>query len=475
MALGRLDRAAVAGLVAAAAGVGLGPAAVDDLVEASEGLPLFVVEALLARNGQETPVASGARSVKALLRERLASVGETATQLLAAAAVIGRSFDLALVRGTSGRSDEEAVAAIEELLRRGIVRELDASGAAYDFAHATFRDAAYEATSLARRRLLHGRAADLLRGEALGRDDAGLLVEIAGHERAAGRDADAARSFREAAERARSLSALHEAATLFETALALGHPDVAGIQVALGEIRTARGDYSGAVAALEAAAAIAAPGDVADIELRLGRVHARRGDPATAASHVEAAIESLGRAGAGDDATLARALVERALVAISQGRLELAEASGRRARELADALGNATIAGAADRMLGLAARERGDLEGARAALRRSLAAGESDPDPGAAVAARNALALVEAAAGNADVAIGLLEAAIEDCRRTGEVHLEAAVENNLADLLHAAGQEAASMEHLKRAVALFADVGGRPGELEPEIWKLATW
>ena len=31
------------------------------------------------------------------------------------------------------------------------------------------------------------------------------------------------------------------------------------------------------------------------------------------------------------------------------------------------------------------------------------------------------------------------------------------------------------MTHLKRAVALFADVGGRPGELEPEIWKLVTF
>ena len=31
------------------------------------------------------------------------------------------------------------------------------------------------------------------------------------------------------------------------------------------------------------------------------------------------------------------------------------------------------------------------------------------------------------------------------------------------------------MEHLKRAVTPFAEVGGRPGELEPEIWKLVTW
>jgi DNA-binding SARP family transcriptional activator/tetratricopeptide (TPR) repeat protein len=472
--LGRLDRAGVAGLVAAASTAGFASPAVDDLLEASEGLPLFVVEALLAGDGAEPRLATAARSVKALLRERLASVGETAAQVLAAAAVIGRSFDLALVRGTSGRSDDEAVGAVEELVRRGIVRELDPAGTSYDFAHASFRDAAYEATSLARRRLLHGRAADLLRAEPARRDDPARLAQVAGHERAAGRDADAARSFREAGSRARSLSALREAAAFLETALALGHPDVAGIQVELGEIRTAQGDYAGAIAALEAAASVAGDRDLPGIELRLGRVHARRGDDATAASHLDAAIEALDHGGAAD-ATLARALVERALVAVGQGRLELAESSARRGRELADALGDASIAGAADRMVGLAARERGDVDAARAALRQSLALAETDPDPGAAVAARNALALVEASAGDSATAIGLLEAAIEVCRRTGEIHLEAAVENNLADLLHAAGRESASMDHLKRAVALFADVGGRPGELEPEIWKLATW
>jgi hypothetical protein len=31
------------------------------------------------------------------------------------------------------------------------------------------------------------------------------------------------------------------------------------------------------------------------------------------------------------------------------------------------------------------------------------------------------------------------------------------------------------MEHLKRAVAIFAEVGGQPDELQPEIWKLIEW
>ncbi len=82
---------------------------------------------------------------------------------------------------------------------------------------------------------------------------------------------------------------------------------------------------------------------------------------------------------------------------------------------------------------------------------------------------------MESAAGNHDAAITLLQDALVECRRTGETHLEAAVENNLADQLHAAGRTEEAMVHLKRAVALFADVGGRPGEPEPEIWKLVSW
>jgi len=43
--------------------------------------------------------------------------------VLGAAAAIGRSFDLDTVRQASGRSDEEAVVALEELVAHGVVRE----------------------------------------------------------------------------------------------------------------------------------------------------------------------------------------------------------------------------------------------------------------------------------------------------------------------------------------------------------------
>jgi hypothetical protein len=92
-----------------------------------------------------------------------------------------------------------------------------------------------------------------------------------------------------------------------------------------------------------------------------------------------------------------------------------------------------------------------------------------------AVATRHALALVEARSGELGRAIDLATSSLDDGRRLGDRHVEAALENTLADLLHKAGRGDESMAHLKRAVAIFAEIGGRPGELEPEIWKLVEW
>lgn len=103
----------------------------------------------------------------------------------------------------------------------------------------------------------------------------------------------------------------------------------------------------------------------------------------------------------------------------------------------------------------------------------TLAAG--DPDAAASIAAGNALGLVEGAASDRAAAIARLETVLDACRRTGLRHLEVAVENNLTDQLHAVGRREEAMARLKHAVEIFAEVGGLPGELEPEIWKLVEW
>lgn len=462
--LERLTLADVEGLVAAVGS----PVDAAALYGASEGLPLYLAEALAASPGTQT------LGIRALLRQRLSRVGETAGQVLSAAAVIGRSFDLPTVRAAAGRTEDETIAALEELVRRGLVRERAGPGEpAWDFPHERLRAAAYDATSLARRRLLHRRVADTLRERAVHDADPARLSLVGRHELAAGREAEAAIAFREAGYRARALYAHPEAIEAFEAALALGHPDVSGLQAALGESRAAIGEYAAAVASLEAAAALAQPDELPAAELRLGRVHARRGDLAAAASHLDSALASLG-----DPAgrPLARqALAERSLVAVRAGDPALASALGTRLLAAAEVASDRGAIGAALRMLGLVERQSGDFQAARDALVRSLELADGDHDPGAGIAARNALALVEGDLGRDEAAIALLGPALDGCRLTGERHLEAAIEGNLADRLHALGRTDEAMEHLKRAAAILGDLGGRPDALDPEVWKLAVW
>ncbi len=57
----------------------------------------------------------------------------------------------------------------------------------------------------------------------------------------------------------------------------------------------------------------------------------------------------------------------------------------------------------------------------------------------------------------------------------GDRHREAALHNNLADLLHAAGRREEAMAQLKQAVVIFAEIGMAAGDARPEIWKLTEW
>ena len=474
--LGRLDRAAIAVLVRASRSSASTDALIDAVVADSEGLPLHVVEVLASDDQISGGGAGVPRAVQELLRERVASVGETAGQVLSAAAVIGRSFDLETLRHASGRSEEETVDAVEELMRRGIVREINApprGAIRYDFSHGRLRDVVYEATSLARLQLLHRRTGEALRLDlgGAGRDDVGHFALIAGHERAAGRTAEAAEAYREAADRAQAVFANREAIEALEAALALGHPEAADLHTRIGELRARIGEYPAAIAGLETAAAVARPDQLPAIELALGRVHRRRGDLAVAASHIDAALAAPDLA----PSFRVRALVERSVIALRAGDLAVAASAADLALASAHSIGDAHGAGVAERLVGLVAQARGDPRSARTAFERSVVLAADDPDPTATIAATTALALAMAADGDVDAAIDTATGAIEACRRIGDRHMEAAVENHLADLLHAAGREPAAMDHLKRAVALFADIGEGEPEREPGIWALAAW
>jgi predicted ATPase/DNA-binding SARP family transcriptional activator len=465
--LAPLSEPEVAELVAAVAPARAGQAAW--LYQETEGLPFFLTEYLAVAPGgaPEAPLPGGVRE---LLQSKLGQVSEAGRQLLATAAVIGRSFDFDTVRGASGRSEEETVAALEELTERGLVREVREAGelpaVAYDFGHERMRALVYEQTSLARRRLLHRRVAEALAGRAAG---ARPMASVARHLQLAGQEAEAAAAFKAAGDQARGLYANHEALAHYRSALALGHPDAAGLHEAIGDLETLAGAYDDALASYEAAAASAGAKALATLEHKLGGVHDRRGDWQAAASHFEAAL-----AGFQDDARQARLYADWSLTAHRAGDQRHAVELADRALTLADAAKDTKALAQAHNILGVLAGNLGDHAGARRHLERSLALAEHLDDPSSRVAALNNLALARRAAGESDRALELAETALALCTSVGDRHRQAALHNNLADLLQAMGRPEDAMAHLKQAVTIFTEVGA-PDRLQPEIWKLVEW
>ncbi len=130
--LGRLDEGAVGELVRALRPDDADPAVVHRFWETTEGVPLMLVEFLRATDADAVMPAG----VRDALRSRLEPVSETGRQVLAAAAVLGRSFDVGAVRSVSGRTEEEAVVSVEEVVDRGLVRERTTD---YDFDHELLR------------------------------------------------------------------------------------------------------------------------------------------------------------------------------------------------------------------------------------------------------------------------------------------------------------------------------------------------
>jgi DNA-binding SARP family transcriptional activator len=453
----------------------------------SEGLPFFVAEYVRALADGTLDVADEAWTmpggVQDLLRSRLRALGDASGQVLMAAAVLGRSFGFDAARAVSGRSEEETVAALEELGTQGLlgeVRREGQDGPAYDFTHEKLRALIYEQTSLARRRLLHRRAAHALAG---GGRSAGtgqgshangaLAGQIAHHHLEAGDIAAAADYAKLAGEHARSLYANAEALRHLELALMLGHPDRAGLHESIGDVQMLLGAYLAARTSYEAAAATCTVDAIARIEHKLGEVHARRGEWEAAQSHLDAALAALGEAEAPGER--ARIHADMSLIARQCGRTDEAEALAARALALATAAADGGALAQAHNLLGILASGKGNAETAVQHLEESLLLAEQLADPGLRAATRNNLALAQGRAGNLERAVNLAEEALAICVAQGDRHHEAALHNNIADLFHVADRDGDAMAHLKQAVTIYAEIGVEAGAVRPEIWKLTEW
>jgi hypothetical protein len=231
LALGGLGLADVETLARRALGRPVPPALLREIHDRTEGVPLFVCEALrwiaerggiadperIAREG--LPLPAGAL---AFLRRPLESLSPACAGLLGAASVLGREFSLPLLAAAAELSRDEALDLLDEAARAGVVEAAPGSPLAWRFSHALFREAVYHDLPPGARARLHHRAAERLEELHAGATDA-VVAEIADHRHRGLAVGDAERAYASAlraAERAGRLFAGEAMAAHLQQALA---------------------------------------------------------------------------------------------------------------------------------------------------------------------------------------------------------------------------------------------------------------
>ncbi len=123
-------------------------------------------------------------SVREAIRLRLAQLSPLAREFAALAAIIGRTFDFETLHHASGDTEETTLEALDELLRRGLVRESQTPEQAdYEFDHHLIQELLYTDLHYRRRRRWHRAVGEALERSAPQPD---LAARIAYHLDAAG-------------------------------------------------------------------------------------------------------------------------------------------------------------------------------------------------------------------------------------------------------------------------------------------------
>ena len=192
----------VAAMTAAAAGHELdadGVALAGEIAAETDGNPFFVGEIL--RNLTESGMvvfdeergrwrvdrSSGValpESVREVVERRVAGLGDQTREVLTAAAVIGRSFDLDLLTKLVEIGEGELLEALEQAVAASLLAESTEQVGRFSFAHALINHTLYEGLGATRRARMHLRVAEAI--EELLRHGFGRAAAGAGAALAAG-------------------------------------------------------------------------------------------------------------------------------------------------------------------------------------------------------------------------------------------------------------------------------------------------
>jgi hypothetical protein len=232
MTINRLARREVDDVIVRVVGNKVLPASIrHDIIERTDGIPLFVEEMTKAPLEAETEAAAQ-RMVAAVLSPALAVPASLHASLMARldrlgpgkevaqiGAAIGREFSHALLAAVVRKPDPELRSALDRLLEAGLLfRQGVPPHATYLFKHVLVQDAAYDTLLRGPRRALHARIAEALEGEfaEISESQPELLAH---HCTEAGLIDKAARLWGKAGQRSLARSALVEATAQLTRAL----------------------------------------------------------------------------------------------------------------------------------------------------------------------------------------------------------------------------------------------------------------
>jgi two-component system sensor kinase len=234
------------------------------------------------------------RHAAAFLTRRIDLLPADVVELLSAAAVLGKEFNVGSAAALVGQTAAQAIAALDEARRRHIVWA-GANDTQSAFTHDKLRQALLERLGAAARRDLHRRAALYLE-----KKDARRVFELAFHFDAAGQSDQALPYALAAAEQARARHSLEVAEQQYRIAQrgqrAADEATRYRVAEGLGDVLMLRGRYEQAARELEVALTLA-HNDVgrALVEGKLGELAFKRGDVKSAGERIERALRLVGR------------------------------------------------------------------------------------------------------------------------------------------------------------------------------------
>ena len=203
----------------------LPPEILKSLYDKTEGNPLFVSEvAKILQQGRDKHdgvqiTVEIPEGIQEAIGRRLNQLTGQCNDLLSMAAVIGRRFNLKIIKQLLPEPEQPGVLeTLEEAVNQGIIESVPDSISEYKFCHVLIRDILYEELSLTRKIILHQKVADaLIQLRAKGSEhSAGEIARHYYHALQGGQADNAITYAIEAAEHAKKLSAHDEAREYYE-------------------------------------------------------------------------------------------------------------------------------------------------------------------------------------------------------------------------------------------------------------------